>query len=245
MRLFYNFNHMLRKIEGEPEGFKKVKSKKAIYGAFKRKIMANNIKVFNRETKTGKPWNDDNGTYYRTAAGCHFSGPIGMRGINSNTYRAFRGDHRLGAACVESEPQEDRFALADNPGRADNQPMLICQFECFHALKCGYNAFGQGIFGISNKYRPFSFNGSELVIGFIAMRAMRDKLSRHRRSSRFIDFVYSNQQPLAVETLLDGFNFFCLHNISLDDDDTIENIGSQGEREAGYVKQIDMFPVEN
>jgi hypothetical protein len=102
MRLFYNFNYILGKIEGNLEGFQKIKTQKSLYRAFWREAMADNLEFFSREAKAGEFRNDDNWAHYRATAGCDFCCLFGMGRVYSNTLSSFLRNDSFSAAGIKA-----------------------------------------------------------------------------------------------------------------------------------------------
>jgi len=60
------------------------------------------------------------------------------------------------------------------------------------------------------------------------MGTVREKFSRNRSSSRFINFIYGYKEPFAMEPLFNTLDIFDFHNYHLNFNDTIYERISQG-----------------
>ena len=72
-----------------------------------------------------------------------------------------------------------------------------------------------------------SFEGEKLSINLIPVGTMSNEFSREGRSGGFINFIYSDKQPLTMESLFDFFNIFDFHKSHLILNDIINSNKSQ------------------
>ncbi len=227
MWLSYNFNYILGKIEDNFKGFQKIKAQKSLYRAFWRKTMTDNLKFFSRETKAGEFRDNYDRADYRAAAGCDFCCLFGMDRVYPNTLSSLLRNYGFSAAGVKSHFQKNGLAFTDEAGSANYQPLFRINFEFAHGLECGDKTLRHSIFGIGDENRPPSFYGEEFFVNFISVWAMNNEPTRYGGSSRFVNFIQSNKQPLAMITFLYTLNFFNFHDFYLDKDNNIEKFDSQ------------------
>jgi len=212
-----DFNAFPGEVEKYPEVFEKVEAKKAFNTAFRWKIMTDDIKALGFQSKTDETRDFNDRDKYDSVSSSDFNVAAGPRRVNANRQGGFNGDHCIRRARVNGHfAHSAQFAIYDF-GFAKNNAVADVKRELIHKegcrLKCGGVTLRKFVFGVFHKSKPFSFfEGNKFFINFIPMGIMGDKPTGNRRGRGLIHFSHLNEQPFAMKSFFERFNFFNFHN---------------------------------
>jgi hypothetical protein len=215
-KLFYNFNTIVWEVKGYFESLQEVKPQEAFNAAFRRKIMADNLKIFNFVTKGPEAGYLDYRDKNCAAARSYLNFPQGMqRGIKPDTQDCFVGNHRVTCPCINRQLKIDWQPFISDTGSAEKYALAMVKKKLRHRLEGGCVAFWQGISGVLYQDSLAPMQREKSAIYLIPMRAMKEEFSGNGRSRGFVNLIQFNQQPFAVEPFFDRGDFFSFHTYHL------------------------------
>jgi len=246
-RLWHNFYNFTGKIKENLEVFEKVETQKALNAAFRRKVMADYLQIFNLNSQAFKRRDSNERGKDHSVSSSNFNMPAGTRKCNAYRKGSFQRNHSKGSSGIyrqfanRTHGMVNQLSLAKYNSVFNIKGVFVHTAGVFAGLKRCCITLGESVFRVFHKSKPFPvFGRQQFLVNFIPVRAVADKPAGDRSGSGFVHLIYLNQQPLAVESFFDSFNFFSFHNNHLNKNNNTERLGSQGEYDDGSLTAYDV-----